>query len=648
MHHRRLEHAISAAIALGLAGLGLAEGGFAPAAFAATALLAWGVVLVGLATGALPRSAVPRPAIVGGLLIGGFAGLTALSITWASDNGRAFEDTVRALAYVGVFALVVVTAERSRAGPWLRGLAIGLVAIAALALLARFEPGLFGNPDADLREVLPAASGRLTYPIGYWNGLAAAMATAIVLLGWLAVGASSRLGRALAFAALPIVMLALWATDSRGGIVAAGVAFAVLLAFGPRRLALVVNMALGAVAGTVLVVFATGRDALFEFPGTPAAEAEAGSMLLLTLLVVLAGGLIRFALDRRLGSLEMRLSRRSLAIAAAVATIAALAAIVAIDPVQRFEDFKQPPNGDEIGSREPDLLRSGGSGRYQFWEVAVDAYGDAPLGGLGSGGYGPYWLEHREYPLAATRAHSLAFESLAELGIGGLALVVGFFGTAAVSAVRRSRLPHPVPEIGPAMAVVTVGVLAAAVDWTWDLPAVFVPTVVAVALLAGPATLPTEAEARAVPAGGEVRSRRRFAGGVAVLLVAWLSICAAGLLLLSDHSLEVSRDAAARGDLDAAIEAAANARDLEPWAAEPRTQLALLYERAGEDTEALESMQEAIERAPRDFELHLVVSRLQLAEGDYQGFTDSIARAYLLNPLDPVFDEELLGTVGLG
>ncbi len=639
MHHRRLEHGITAAVALGIAGLGLAEGGFAPTAYAATAGVVWGAVVVGLAIGVLPQAPIPGSAIVAGLMIGGFAGLTGLSMAWASDNGTAFEDLVRALAYVGVFVLVIVSSRRAGAGAWLRGIVIGLVAIASIALLARFEPGLFGNPDADLREVLPAARGRLTYPIGYWNGLAAAMATAIVLLGWLAVGASTRVGRVLAFAGLPMVVLALWATDSRGGFVAAGVAFAVLVAFGPGRLALIVNMALGAAAGTVLVVVASGRDVLFEYPGTPKADAEAGAMLLATVLVVVVAGLARYVLDRRLSSLSFtRASGGVLRIAAVVAAIAAIAALIAVDPVQRFEDFRQPPSGDEISSREPDLLRSGGSGRYQFWEVAAAGFADAPLGGLGSGGYGPYWLEHRDYPLTATRAHSLVFESLAELGIAGLALIVGFFATGVVCAVRRSRSGPRVPELGAAAGMVSVGVLAASVDWTWDLPAIFIPSVIGVALLAGPAGLAATEVDRA-PVAGEARSRRRFAGGVALLLLAWLSICAAGLLLLSDRSLDASREAAARGDLDAAIEAAANARDLEPWAAEPRTQLALLYERAGDNDAAVEAMEEAIERAPRDYELYLVIARLQSTDGDLAGSRRSLKYAVALNPLEPAFEQ---------
>lgn len=634
----KVEHGITAAVAVGIAGLGLAEGGFAPTVYAATAVIVWGAVVIGLAVGAVPRSPPPGVAIAAGLLIGGFAGLTALSMIWASDNGRAFEDAVRALAYLGVFVLVVLASRRAEAGAWLRGIAIGLVAIGAIALLARFEPGPFGNPDADLRAVLPAARGRLTYPIGYWNGLAAAMATAVVLLGWMAATGAHRVGRALALAGLPIVVLALWATDSRGGIVAAGVAFAILVALGPKRLGLIVNLALGVGGGAILVAFAVGRDELFEYPGAPPAEAEAGAMLLLTVLVVLAAGLLRYLLDRPLGSLSAaRLPRNGARVAVAAAVIAVVVAIVAVDPVQRFEDFKQAPSGEELSSGQPDLLRSGGSGRYQFWEAAVEAFTDAPVGGLGSGGFGPYWLEHREYPLTATRAHSLAFESLAELGLVGLALVIGFFATALVSGARRRRAPGSVPEIGPAVGVLVVGVLAAAVDWTWDLPAVFVPAVIAAAVLAGPATLTGAGLDRPAAPVGEVRSRRRFAAGVAVLLVAWLSICAGGLLLLSDHSLESSRDAVSRGDLEAAFEAAGNARDLEPWAAEPRTQLALLYKRAGDPAAALEEMHEAISRAPRDFELYLLKAKLQIADGNSFGALDSVTRARQLNPLDPLF-----------
>ena len=106
-------------------------------------------------------------------------------------------------------------------------------------------PGPFGDPDADLARTLPAALGRLTYPVGYWNGLAAVMSAAIVLCSWFATAAAGPRARALAVGALPPVLLALWMTDSRGGFVAAALAFVVLLLAGRGRGRMVANLALG-------------------------------------------------------------------------------------------------------------------------------------------------------------------------------------------------------------------------------------------------------------------------------------------------------------------------------------------------------------------------------------------------------------------
>ena len=160
----------------------MAHGGFGPTAFAAAGLIVWIACLVGLAIGVFPRSEIPGFAIGTGLALAGLAALMALSLAWASDDGDAFGDVVRTLAYLGAFVVVVLASQRGEARPWLAGLTIGLVAIGVIALLARFVPGPFGDPDADLARDLPAALGRLTYPIGYWNGLAAVMSAAIVLL----------------------------------------------------------------------------------------------------------------------------------------------------------------------------------------------------------------------------------------------------------------------------------------------------------------------------------------------------------------------------------------------------------------------------------------------------------------------------------
>lgn len=633
MHRLRTEHLITAAVAAGCFGLALAGGGFEPTAYAVAGLAIWAAVVAVLATGIAPRAEPPRAALAAGLCLGAFTALIAISLAWASDDGGGFDDVVRALVYLGAFVLVVLGSRRGGARAWLLGLAIALAAIGALALFARFVPGPFGSPDADLAADLPAALGRLTYPIGYWNGLAAAMAAAVALLGWLGGRGETRAGRAVAVGALPAVLLALWTTDSRGGIIAALLACAILIGVGPARSRTLASLVLGAIGGLVAIAFALGHDELFQRPGTELARDQGTEMLALTLLVALATGLTRYALDRRCAELAIpRLAGRR---AAVVAGIVAMAAIVVANPVQRFEDFKAPPQGTEIGSGTADLLRSGSSGRYQFWQTALDGYASAPVGGLGTGGYGRYWLEHREYPIPATRAHSLLLESLAELGLAGLGLIVAFFAIGVLAGVERLRERERSLELAPALAVLGVGIAAAAVDWTWDLPGVFVSTVAAAALLTGPATLPAGPPGGPGVAQGTVRSRRRFSGGVAVLVIAWVSICASGLLLLADHALESSRAELARGDVGQAIGSANDAIDLEPWAADAREQLALSEERAGDIPTAQEAIEQAIARARDDFQLWLVKARLEARAGDTGAARASLLRAHQLNPLDP-------------
>lgn len=637
IRHLEVQHLIVAAVAGGTVALALAGGGFEPTAFATAGLTVWLLALIGLATGIAPRSRPPGEAIAAGLALAGLAAMMALSLAWASDDGNGFEDVVRALAYLGLFVVVVVAARPGEARPWLAGLAIGLTTVGAIALLARFEPAPFGNPDADLARTLPAAIGRLIYPIGYWNGLAATMAAAVVLLSWFAASSTSRRVRSASVAAMPLVILALWMTDSRGGIIAAGIALAVLLVAGPWRSGLVANVVVGGLAGVALVLVSGGFSALLDDPLSPDAGGEGDAMLAITLGLTAATYAVRYGLDSRLQEFRISMRVGKAVLAAVVALI--VAGLVVIDPVEQWDEFKAPPTGLELRSGEVGLLRGGGSGRYQFWETAVDAFASAPVEGVGSSGYTPYWFEHREVPIPATRAHSVLFETLAELGFVGLALLLGFFAVATYAGIRRLRAPDRVVEAGPALALLVVGFAAAAVDWTWDLPAVFASTAVAAALLTGPATLASESEA---PTSRWIaRSRRRFAGGVVVLLVAWISICGSALLLLSANSLDASGDAADRGDIQAAVDAANDAIDLQPWSAEPRQQLALVYEQAGQYEEAREAIDEAIERSPDDYRLRLLAARIAGQDGDAVAAQAALGDAYRLNPRDPGILETL-------
>ena len=56
-----------------------------------------------------------------------------------------------------------------------------------------------------------------------------------------------------------------------------------------------------------------------------------------------------------------------------------------------------------------------GAGRHDFFRVAVDAFEEKPLLGIGAGTYRFAWEHHRTIELPVLDAHSLYLEAFAEL-----------------------------------------------------------------------------------------------------------------------------------------------------------------------------------------------------------------------------------------
>src|SRR5262249_35067988 len=159
------------------------------------------------------------------------------------------------------FSLVALSTPRIGVRAWLAGLAVGLTVVCVVSLGTRFDPSLFGGGDRQLSSALPAAQGRLSYPIGYLNGLAALVAPQAVLLLWFGARAMTRHWRAVSVGLLPLPVLALYLTSSRGGFGAALAGGLVLVAVERQRVNLIAGAVLGAVGGALLVAFAHPRDA---------------------------------------------------------------------------------------------------------------------------------------------------------------------------------------------------------------------------------------------------------------------------------------------------------------------------------------------------------------------------------------------------
>ena len=621
---RPLPALTTAAVAIAYLVIALGNGGYATTAVAWGVIAIWAVVALGIALRAWPPIELEWPAVVAGTCLAGLAAFSTLSLIWADDAGRAFAAALLPAGYAGLFALVVLAAPATGARSWLVGLAIGTTLTTVAALAARLDPGFLGATDHGA-AFLAGSQGRLNYPIGYWNGLAACVAVGVILLVWLSARAESRLGRSAAVAMLPLGGLAIFLTSSRGGAAAVVVGIAIVVLLGPRRPQLLTAAGLGAVASVVVILLARGRSDLINNLGTSTARDQGLEIAAVTAFAALAVGAVRWWLDAALGRLVVAPRLRTLGWGAGVVAAVALLAV----GIAHLGDFSSVADTGSATPGQRSFLSGSGSGRAQFWGVALDAFASKPLTGVGAGNYDLYWNAHPSIPVVTGNAHSYFLEALADLGPVGLLLALGPFAAAVVAV--RNRWRRALPELAPALALMAASGLAAAIDWTWKIPAAFAPAVISIALLTGGATFPRPTLALA----GRPSPRRlsSFGLGVATLLFAWGAGWIAGVEVIAAGHLSDSRDAVAGGDLVGAASDARAAASVEPFSSEPPLQLALVEELAGNRRAARGAALEAISKAPQDWQGWAVLSRIDRELGLPRAADRAGARARSLSPV---------------
>jgi hypothetical protein len=587
----------------------LAQGLFNPTGYAATSIIIWAAVIAGLVSRALPTGRVSRLSAAAGLCIAASAVLAAISIGWASDQGRAFDEAVRASLYVGLFVLTVCTGTRRDRSEWLSGLTIGLSLVAIIALFSYLQPGVLDSGHSEI----PGAVGRLSYPIGYWNGAGALLAVTGVLLSYAGISGPTRSLRSAAIAVFPLAVLGLWLTSSRGAGIALVVGLCILIAASPDRPRQLVAVIVGALGAAVVILVARQLGDLTLGAGNPAMRADGDLMSAVAVPVAVATGALAWWSDRYRPSL--RVSRRLAVILGAVLVAGLVAGVVAADPGKRLNEFENPPRVRAgIVVNAADLSSNG---RWQFWGEAIDAFESNAFGGVGAGGFEDWWARHATVALFVRNPHSLPLQQATDLGVPGLVLFCGFLVSLAIAAVRRLRAGLT-GDVGVLLAVVATGAIGAAVDWTWEIPAVFGPVVVCAALLL--------ASARSRPL------RDGYLLGIATVAAAWVFMVAGGLAALTQIELDRSRSAAADGRIAEAIHRAEQARTVTPWSAEPFIQLALLEQDSGNLDQALRLLKEAESRDSDDWRLPLIEVTIQAQRGDTQASLAALQRSATLSP----------------
>jgi hypothetical protein len=629
------------AIAVWLLGFGLVlylafnGGGFGPIVRDQLGVIVWWGVLLGLAVGILPLTRLRRGSWVSLGLLTAYVCWAALSLIWTDVSHNTIEDVGKFVTYLGVFALALAIRDEKGGRRMIAALASAITIVAVVALASRLHPAWVPAARESV-EIAGKQASRLSYPLGYWNGDASLIAIALPLLLHLASSARYLVVRALAAAVLPLLGLTIYLTFSRGGTLAAVFGVIVFLALAHDRLPKAVTV-LSAAIGTAILGFATHeRTALAEGLGSGAAHHQGNEVLVMALIVAAGVGLIQvgmmLALRRGRPAWTKPSRRLSLATVGTVVAIIFIA-VVALAASGKFSHaFHEFKAGKGPGHGASRLGSVSGNGRWPVWSAAVHENASAPLIGGGSGSFESWWAQHKTEPEFVQDAHSLYLEALAELGIIGFALIVGFLLSVLVLGARMYRKAsiRRKTQVAAALAGCAAFCLGAAYDWLWQL------AVVPIAFLLLASVL--------VSAGDRRRSRPfplpARLGGIAFAVAAMVAI---SIPLSAAVALEQSQSEYRAGNLEAALEEAASARRVAPYTAQPWTQEALILEAQGHNTAALHAAQEATRAEPKEWRAWVVRSRLEAAAGHPEASLDAYREARSLNPLSHLFQQKSKG-----
>ena len=640
----RARAGVSPAVAI-LAALGAAFGlsPFADGLYLSSTWVPAGLGLLVVLTAALIAvpGAAPRRSLAAVGLVAALGLLSIVSALWSDSIQRAVLEGNRLLVYAACFALAVVLLRSNRGA----AAAFAAFALGALAVGGWVLTGMLRGDEALF------LGGRLHEPLGYVNG----QASFFLLAVWPCLALAERrradgdvrpgaatsaavagpgLAAATLFAGLAVL------GQSRGAVLAAAAAVLVVVALAPGRLRRIVALIVLALCLTpalpaLLDVYSDdGSDPATRDAALALLGAAAGAGAIWALLV---------ALERRGRAAGLR-PRRVVAIGVtAVLVLAAAAGVASADRIADFADRQYSAFvtlDAESGAATVPRLQSGAGNRYDYWRVALDAWREHPVGGVGAGGYDKSYFARRATIEDIRQPHSMALQVLAELGTAGGLLFAMTLLVIAGGAWRRIRDGDRDPVTVAALGVAAAWFVHAGVDWIHLLPGLTGIALIAAALLLRPPRTDDAAQRdaqRAAQAAGFGPARSRAARAAPAVVIG-LVIAFAALSLsrqgLSEHYVQRAQDALAREPERALVEANRALRlDREAIAAYYTKAAALA--RFDQAAAARAVLRDAARREPRNFVTWVLVGDLAVRTGDLPSARSAYGRALRLNPREP-------------
>jgi hypothetical protein len=623
-----------------------------------------------------------------GLLLA-FAALSALSVVWSVQPDASWQNAGLMFAYSAVFGAAVALA-RAAPGRWpaiLGGVTLAAVIVCGYALLTKVFPARFDAHDI---------YARLQAPYGYWNATGLTAAMGVIGCMWLgARRAGHALLSALAYPAIGLLLLTLMLAYSRGALFALALGLALWFAVVPLRLRGAAVLLTGVAGAGLVVAWDFSRHALSADSIALHARVLAGrqlGVLVVAMLVVLAivGVAIRFYTDRRasgdFSGASAQTRRTAGAILLSVLVLAVIAFAGALAASHRgftgsishgFHSLTNPHAA--VPPNTPGRLTAIGSVRARYWNEALKIFQAHPALGAGARSYGTARLRYRTEDLEANDAHGFVVQTLADLGLAGLAIALALL---AVWLAAAGRATHPFnrrwtswrelkstgwqaigwrpvgdrPELGEQRAyspervgmlsmlclVVVFGVHST-VDWTWFVPGDACVALLCAGWLAGRGPLVTRTAEAPLSAGADGPQRRlrlpylgdvdplRMGIAIAVVVAALL---AAWAQWQPQRSADASQEALALSARDpgAARSAARAAVAYDPVSAEALFTLSTIQQHAGQSALARATLIRAVHLQPSSPQTWQTLGEYDLRNGQPRAAMSELRAAVYLNP----------------
>ncbi len=313
--------------------------------------------------------------------------------------------------------------------------------------------------------------------------------------------------------------------------------------------------------------------------------------------------------------------------------------------------------------------------RARYWKEALEVFKAHPLLGSGANGFEAAHLRYLDANLEVKHAHGFVVQTLADLGLAGLALALALLGSWLVAmgrathpfnrrwsgALRRGgakpawramrRAPYPPERIGMLcmLSVVVVFGVHSAIDWTWYVPGDACVALLCAGWLAGRGPLTavdgaataSSANGFALNAGAPLPERLRAAlASVDRVRIALASLALAAALLLawmqwqplrSENASQQAESQLAAQPLQA-VAKAEHALAIDPLSLKAVEVLAAAEEASGHDARARQTLDTAVRKQPSNPSSWLALADYDLAHGNPSAALRELQAAIYLNP----------------